>query len=115
MSKQIILSRATVNGDHLVIELLEPSGHPAVVRVRWPPQPSLIPPTKFNAVAADLTKLSPRPQSGSPRSGRTANEGRVRAGASMAGPVRLLRREHRCGRPHLGLTAIGAAFLLGWL
>lgn len=51
------LARGTVNGAEILIELLEPSGHPAVVRVAWPPQPSLIPPTRFNAVAADLTRL----------------------------------------------------------
>jgi hypothetical protein len=51
------LGRAQINGAEILIELAEPSGHPAVIRIGWPPQASLIPPTRFNAVAGDLTRL----------------------------------------------------------
>jgi hypothetical protein len=56
-SSTIVLGRAQINGAEILIELAEPPGHPAAVRVGWPPQASLVPPTKFNAVAADLAKL----------------------------------------------------------
>jgi hypothetical protein len=57
VSKSTTLSTGTINGADLLIELVEPSGHPSVVRISWPTQPSLVPPTKFTAVAADLTRL----------------------------------------------------------
>jgi hypothetical protein len=57
MSKQTTLSTGTVNGADLTIELVEPGDHPPVVRITWPAKQSIIPPSRFNAVAADLTRL----------------------------------------------------------
>jgi len=57
MSDVTQLASGTVNGADVLIELVQPTGHPAVVRIAWPTQPSLVPPSKFTAVAADLTRL----------------------------------------------------------
>jgi hypothetical protein len=53
----ITLASGTVNGDKLSIELIEPPDLPTAIWVRWPPHPSIIPPTKFNTVAAELARL----------------------------------------------------------
>jgi hypothetical protein len=37
--------------------LLESADHPIVVRIVLPTQPSVIPPSRFNAVAAEITRL----------------------------------------------------------
>jgi hypothetical protein len=58
MSKSTTLSTGTINGaDALTVELIEPADHPAVVRITWPAKQSIIPPSRFNAVAAHITRI----------------------------------------------------------
>jgi hypothetical protein len=57
MSQITDLARGTINGADLIIELLQLGDHPSVVRGVWPLKPSIIPPSRFNAVAADLGRL----------------------------------------------------------
>ena len=54
------LASSTVNHDQLAIELIEPDGMPAMVRIVWPPQPTIIRPERFPDVAAQLTNLFAR-------------------------------------------------------
>ena len=116
-SSPIVLGRAQINGAEIFIELAEPPGHPAVVRVGWPSQPSLIPPSKFNGVTAKLPlAASPRHQSGSPNSGRNGEPRRVRAEANWAGiPSKITQK--RKGFPAMTrkiilVVALLAAFAL---
>jgi hypothetical protein len=51
------LAHAAINGADLLIELVQPDNHPPVVRITWPSKPSIIPPIRFNAVAAEITRL----------------------------------------------------------
>ena len=58
MSKITELASGAITAVHtLTIELVEPGDHPPVVRITWPAKQSIIPPSRFNAVAADLTRL----------------------------------------------------------
>ena len=60
MTKSTTLAAGTINhqsGAQLLIELIEPDGHPVVVRIVWPNQSSIVQPSKFNAVAADIMRL----------------------------------------------------------
>jgi hypothetical protein len=57
VSKSTTVSSGTINVADQLIELLELSDHASVVRVVWPLKPSIIPPSRFNAVAADLARL----------------------------------------------------------
>jgi hypothetical protein len=54
------LSAGNLNGgDRLVVELIEPDQLPAVIRIKWPEQPTIIPPAQFDAgVAAAMRILS---------------------------------------------------------
>jgi hypothetical protein len=56
-SSTTVLAQGTINGADLLIELVEPADHPSVVRITWPSKPSIIPPIRFNAVAAEITRL----------------------------------------------------------
>ena len=75
MSQITDLARGTINGADLVIELLQLSDRPSVVRVVWPLKPSIIPPSRFNAVAADLGRLSPPRRHATPNYGHNAENG----------------------------------------
>ena len=46
-SSPIVLASGQLNrsGDTLIIELIQPHSMPAVVRIVWPPQPSITQPT----------------------------------------------------------------------
>ena len=52
------LAAGRLNGDHLTVELVEPSGgmH-AMVRIAWPPQPTMVDPANYPATAATITKI----------------------------------------------------------
>jgi hypothetical protein len=51
------LASAEVNHDHLSIELVEPDGMPAMVRIVWPPQPTVVPIVRFPETAAAIARL----------------------------------------------------------
>jgi hypothetical protein len=54
------LASAEINHDQLKVELIEPLESPAVVRITWPAQPTIIKPERFPDVAAGLTNLFAR-------------------------------------------------------
>jgi hypothetical protein len=54
------LASAEVNHDHLKIELVEPNGMPPMVKITWPPQPTIIDPKRFPDVAAQIAQLFAR-------------------------------------------------------
>jgi hypothetical protein len=56
----IPLASAQINHDHLSVELVEPDGMPAVVRIVWPPQPTAVDPKRFPDVAASIAQLFAR-------------------------------------------------------
>jgi hypothetical protein len=41
----------------ITVELVEPEGMPAVVRIGWPPQPTICDPRRFAEVAAAAMKV----------------------------------------------------------
>ena len=51
------LASAQMNHDTISIELLEPADLPAMVRVVWPPQPTVIDPKRFPDTAATIARL----------------------------------------------------------
>jgi hypothetical protein len=58
MSKSTTLSAGQINGaDTLSIELIQPADMPAVVRIVWPPKPTITTPARFAEVAAAAMKL----------------------------------------------------------
>ena len=54
------LASAQINHDHLAIELVEPDGMPAMVRIVWPPQPTVVDPKRFPDTAAAVAQLFAR-------------------------------------------------------
>jgi hypothetical protein len=54
------LASGKVNHDQLAVELVEPDGRPAMVRIVWPPQPTLIDPRRFPDTAAAIAQLFAR-------------------------------------------------------
>jgi hypothetical protein len=54
------LASAEVNHDRIAIELVEPDGMPPMVKVTWPPQPTIIDPKRFGDVAATVAQLFAR-------------------------------------------------------
>ena len=52
------LGRAAINGaDELSVQLIQPDDMPAVVRIVWPLQSTMVNPKYFPEVAAVLTRL----------------------------------------------------------
>jgi hypothetical protein len=47
MSTVTPLASAQINYDHLQIELIEPDGMPAMVRIAWPNAPTIVDPKRF--------------------------------------------------------------------
>jgi hypothetical protein len=66
MNEVTPLASTQVNGDRLSVELVEPDGMPAKVRIAWPPQSTLIDPKRFPGVAAQIAQLFARVISCSP-------------------------------------------------
>ena len=62
MSKSPItpLASAKVDHDRVAIELIEPLESPAVVRVVWPAQPTIVDPKRFPDTAAQIAQLFAR-------------------------------------------------------
>jgi hypothetical protein len=54
------LASSQINHDHLKIELVEPDTMPAMVRITWPPQPTVVDPKRFPDVAAAIAQLFAR-------------------------------------------------------
>jgi hypothetical protein len=54
------LASGQVNHDQVQVELVEPDSMPAMVRITWPPQPTMIDSRRFPDVAAQLTNLFAR-------------------------------------------------------
>ena len=46
-----------INHDHLSVELVEPDGMPAVVRIVWPTAPTITTPARYTEVASTAMKL----------------------------------------------------------
>jgi hypothetical protein len=58
MSDNIDLAHGAVNGaDELLVQLIQPDGLPAVVRITWPPQPTTAAAAHYPAVAAAIVKI----------------------------------------------------------
>ena len=58
MSESTDLARGTINGaDELSVQLIRPTDMPAVVRIVWPLQSTIVNPKHFPEVAAMLTRL----------------------------------------------------------
>ena len=52
------LARGTVNGaDQLSVQLIQPDGVPAVVRINWPRRPTTAAAAHYPAVAAAIVKI----------------------------------------------------------
>jgi hypothetical protein len=52
------LARGTVNGaDQLSVQLIQPDGLPAVVRINWPRRPTTAAAAHYPAVAAAIVKI----------------------------------------------------------
>ena len=51
------LASSQVNHDQLAVELVEPDGMPAVVRIVWPLQPTVVPTVRFPETAAAIARL----------------------------------------------------------
>ena len=51
------LASSQINHDHLKVELVEPDSMPAMVRIVWPLQPTVIDPPRFGDTAAALVKM----------------------------------------------------------
>jgi hypothetical protein len=54
------LPSSQINHDHLSVELVEPDGMPAAVRIVWPAAPTIVDPKRFPDTAAALTNLFAR-------------------------------------------------------
>jgi hypothetical protein len=55
------LASSQINHDDQVkVELVEPVGMPPMVKVTWPPQPTIIDPKRFGDVAATIAQLFAR-------------------------------------------------------
>jgi hypothetical protein len=54
------LASAEVNHDRVSIELVEPNGRPAVVRIIWPAAPTIVDTRAFPDVAATIANLFAR-------------------------------------------------------
>ena len=54
------LASAQINHDYLKIELVEPDAMPPMVRIVWPPQPTIVDPRRFPDVAATVATLFAR-------------------------------------------------------
>ena len=58
MSKATTLASGAITGaDQIVVELVQAADTPAVVLVRWPDQPTVRPPSRFDATAAAVMRV----------------------------------------------------------
>ena len=58
MSKTTTLASAPItNADQLIIELVTPPDAPATILIRWPDQPTVCPPSRFDATATAVMRV----------------------------------------------------------
>ena len=55
-----LLASGQIDHDQLTVELVEPDGMPAMVRIIWPPKPTMIDPRRFPDTAAAIAQLFAR-------------------------------------------------------
>jgi hypothetical protein len=60
MTEVTPLASSQINHDHLKVELVEPDTMPAMVRIVWPPQSTVVDPKRFPDVAAAVAQLFAR-------------------------------------------------------
>jgi hypothetical protein len=53
-------SQRAVNHDQLAVELVEPDGMPAMVRIVWPAKPTIVDPRRFPDTAGAIAQLFAR-------------------------------------------------------
>jgi hypothetical protein len=56
-SSSITLAHGPINGDILTVELIQPAGHPPVVRIVWPTAPTITTAARYNEVASTAMRL----------------------------------------------------------
>jgi hypothetical protein len=57
-SSRTDLASGLINGsDPLQVELIQPTGMPAVIRIVWPDAPMITSPARYNEVASTVMKL----------------------------------------------------------
>jgi hypothetical protein len=54
------LASGQINHDRIAVELIEPIGMPPIVRISWPPQPTIVDPKRFPDTAAAIAQLFAR-------------------------------------------------------
>ena len=54
------LASTQINHDQLAVELVEPDGMPAMVRIIWPNAPTIVDPRRFADTAATVAQLFAR-------------------------------------------------------
>jgi hypothetical protein len=54
------LASSQINHDQLKVELVEPEAMPAMVRIVWPPQPTVVDPKRFPDMAGAIAQLFAR-------------------------------------------------------
>jgi hypothetical protein len=54
------LASSQINHDQLAIELIEPVGLPPMVKITWPPAPTVVDPRRFPDIAAAIAQLFAR-------------------------------------------------------
>jgi hypothetical protein len=54
------LASGQINHDQIRVELVEPDGMPAMVRIIWPSAPTIVDPRRFPDVAATVAQLFAR-------------------------------------------------------
>jgi hypothetical protein len=51
------LARGQINHDKLILELVEPTGQPPMVRIVWPAKPTVCTPAQLDAVVAAAMRI----------------------------------------------------------
>ena len=54
------LASSRIGHDQLTVELVEPNGMPPMVKIVWPPQPTIVDPKRFPDAAAAIAQLFAR-------------------------------------------------------
>jgi len=54
------LASAQINHDQLSVDLVEPDSMPPMVKITWPPQPTIVDPKRFPDTAATIAQLFAR-------------------------------------------------------
>ena len=58
MSQVTELASSQINGaDQLTVQLIRPNADPAIVRIVWPAQPTVVTPQRFPGAAAAIVRM----------------------------------------------------------